>query len=219
MAIQDIRDITSFKWAQVTSVSPLAIRLDGDTAPLALIPDSLIDPLSLVVGDRVRVELSLRKVVIHGRSKGDPRVADLMPVQEWASKGGPASISAAYVTNWAKGIDSGGSIDATSDAQGFLIGETGNYEVLLVQRGGPSSTPAADYVGLALNGDRTVMESRAEGVWTHDHTPGSNMFSTSRYIGLLNSGEKVTGGAFSTSNNMLYGTATHTGMMQIRRIT
>ena len=67
MTVQTVGDITSFKWATVTGVSPLAIRLDGDTSPLALIPDSLIDPAMLTVGDRVRVELSLRKVVVHGK--------------------------------------------------------------------------------------------------------------------------------------------------------
>lgn len=70
MAIQDIRDITSFKWASVTGVNPLAILLDGDTEPLALIPDSLVDPTTLSIGSRVRVELSLRKVVIHGVANG-----------------------------------------------------------------------------------------------------------------------------------------------------
>ena len=70
MTVQTVSDITSFKWATVTGVSPLAIRLDGDTSPLALIPDSLIDPASLWVGARVRVELSLRKVVVHGTVNG-----------------------------------------------------------------------------------------------------------------------------------------------------
>ena len=68
--IQDVSDITSFKWATVTGINPLAIRLDGDTAALALIPDSIIDPLELLAGDRVRVELSLRKCVIHGAASG-----------------------------------------------------------------------------------------------------------------------------------------------------
>lgn len=68
--IRDIKDITSFKWATVTGVSPLAIKLDGDSTPLALIPDSLVDPLELAVGDRVRVEMSLRKCVVHGASNG-----------------------------------------------------------------------------------------------------------------------------------------------------
>jgi microcystin-dependent protein len=68
--INDIKDITSFKWATVTANSPLSIQLDGDSTPLALIPDSLVDPLSLSVGARVRVELSLRKVVVHGAANG-----------------------------------------------------------------------------------------------------------------------------------------------------
>ena len=61
----------TFTWATVTAVNPLAIKLDGDSASLGLIPDSLVDPLSLTVGDRVRVEQSLRRVVVHGRSGGD----------------------------------------------------------------------------------------------------------------------------------------------------
>ncbi|WNN96052.1 hypothetical protein SEA_SCHIMMELS22_21 [Microbacterium phage Schimmels22] len=70
MTIQTLGDITSFKWATIKAVNPLSIQLDGDTTALALIPDSLIDPLLLKVNDRVRVELSLRKVVIHGKSNG-----------------------------------------------------------------------------------------------------------------------------------------------------
>lgn len=68
--ITDVRDLTSFKWATVRGTAPLSIQLDGDSSPLALIPDTLVDPLELSVGDRVRVELSLRKVVIHGVSQG-----------------------------------------------------------------------------------------------------------------------------------------------------
>lgn len=68
--IRDSNDLTSFKWATVKSVGPISIQLDGDTAPLLLIPDCLIDPSSLYVNDRVRVEMSLRKVVIHGKANG-----------------------------------------------------------------------------------------------------------------------------------------------------
>lgn len=63
-----IRDLTSFKWAVLMNVSPLSIKLDGDSAALALVPDTLVDPASLTVGDRVRVELTQRKVVIHGKA-------------------------------------------------------------------------------------------------------------------------------------------------------
>ena len=61
----------TFKWATVTAVSPLRIKLDGDTAAIPATPDSLTDPATLVVDDRVRCELSDRRVVIVGRSGGD----------------------------------------------------------------------------------------------------------------------------------------------------
>lgn len=66
--IRDAKDLTSFKWARVTGTSPIQIRVDGDTDPMALVPDTLVDPALLAVGDRVRVELTLRKVVIHGKA-------------------------------------------------------------------------------------------------------------------------------------------------------
>lgn len=64
--IKDIKDLTSFKWATVSSVGPVRIRLDGDSDPLDLVPDYLFNPALLAVGDRVRVELTQRKVVVHG---------------------------------------------------------------------------------------------------------------------------------------------------------
>jgi|GEM_PF-3495604 len=63
--------MTSFKWATVTAVGPLRVRFDGDTTALAFTPDSLVDPAALSVSDRVRCELSDRRVVIVGRSGGD----------------------------------------------------------------------------------------------------------------------------------------------------
>jgi hypothetical protein len=62
-----VGDLTSFKWASVTGVNPITIRLDGDTTSLDLIPETLVNPAVLAVGDRVRVELTMRKVVIHGK--------------------------------------------------------------------------------------------------------------------------------------------------------
>jgi len=81
--ITELNDITSFKWATVTGVNPLAIRLDGDTASLALIPDSLIG--TVVLNDRVRVELTQRKVIVHGKNNGGSPVAHppLEPVPGW----------------------------------------------------------------------------------------------------------------------------------------
>ena len=55
----------------MTAVSPLRVKLDGDTAALAFEPDSLVDPAALAVNDRVRCELSDRRLVIVGRSGGE----------------------------------------------------------------------------------------------------------------------------------------------------
>lgn len=137
---------------------------------------------------------------------------------DWASKGGPTSVPSAYNNVWAKGVDTDGSLDATSNPNGIIIGETGTYEVTMEQRGGGSASPANDYIGLALSGDRATLEARAGGVYTHDHCPGNNLFSHSRYIGTLNAGEVITGGPPSTSTNMMYGAATHIGMLTVRRL-
>lgn len=57
-----------FTWATVTATSPLRIRLDGDSTALPITPDSIVAPLALAVGDRVRVEISRRRVIVHGRA-------------------------------------------------------------------------------------------------------------------------------------------------------
>lgn len=86
--IADVGDITSFKWATVTAVTPLGIKLDGDTVTLGLVPESLIDPLELLVGDRVRVELSLRKCIIHGAANGGGQSGDVkLTARDAASRG------------------------------------------------------------------------------------------------------------------------------------
>jgi len=69
----------SFKWATVTGVNPLRITLDGDTEPLPFAPDSLIDPLTLVVADRLRVELSGNRLVVLGRMRGAAVSDDQLP--------------------------------------------------------------------------------------------------------------------------------------------
>lgn len=67
-----------FTWGTVTAVTPLRVQLDGDTAPIPFIPDSLIDPLSLAVADRVRCELSGTRLIVHGRAGGD--LLDVLPI-------------------------------------------------------------------------------------------------------------------------------------------
>lgn len=59
-----------FDWATITNVAPLRLRVDGDATELPVTPDSLLDPSSLAVGDRVRYERSGLAGVIVGRYGG-----------------------------------------------------------------------------------------------------------------------------------------------------
>lgn len=60
---------STFRWATVTQVSPLRIRLDGDTTELPLTPDNLSEG-SLAVGVRVWAHLFGRRVIILGSIGG-----------------------------------------------------------------------------------------------------------------------------------------------------
>lgn len=61
----------AFYWATVTSVSPLQVRLDGETVPLNIKPVTLVYGLS--VGDRVWCQLNKRQLLII-KSANDERV-------------------------------------------------------------------------------------------------------------------------------------------------
>jgi len=62
--------LASSRWATVTGISPLRIKLDGDTTAIPTTPDSLINPATLAVDDRVRTELSGNRLVVLGRVDG-----------------------------------------------------------------------------------------------------------------------------------------------------
>lgn len=59
---------STFTWGTVTATAPLRVKLDGDTAALAVTPSSLVDPILLAPGDRVRVELANNRVIVHGKA-------------------------------------------------------------------------------------------------------------------------------------------------------
>lgn len=60
----------TYRWATVTDPSPLEIQMDGDSLPLASIPDCLCDPLTLAAGDRVWTQIYGKRVVVHGAQGG-----------------------------------------------------------------------------------------------------------------------------------------------------
>jgi hypothetical protein len=68
---------TRFHWATVVNPSPLSIQLDGDTTPLPLVPDTLVDPTGLLPYSRVWVQLQGRNVIVLGMAGGDVSWVDV----------------------------------------------------------------------------------------------------------------------------------------------
>lgn len=101
-----------YRWATVTDNSPLAIQLDGDSLPLATVPDCLCDPLMLANGDRVWTQVYGRKVVVHGAQGGGtgPHVFPNEAAAWLLPSGSSSSNSAAWV-DWP--LANGGPLTAT----------------------------------------------------------------------------------------------------------
>jgi len=57
----------SFEDFTVTSIEPFRVKRDIDANELPFEPLTLIDPSSLVEGDRVRGEWAGQRLIIHGR--------------------------------------------------------------------------------------------------------------------------------------------------------
>lgn len=157
MPVNDITDMTSFKWATVTTAAPsaLAIQLDGDTAPLALVPDSLVDPNELLVGDRVRVELSVRKCIIHGAASdgGLPGEVKMTAVtagpavpRGWLLCQGQSLLRTQYARLFAAIGTTYGSVDSTHftlpDLRGRMVAgrDSGQTEFNVVGKTGGEKT-------------------------------------------------------------------------------
>lgn len=59
------------RWAQVTQVDPVRVQLNGDTEPLPYTLPSVVDAVSLTVGDMVLVDRVDSMYAIVGRSGGE----------------------------------------------------------------------------------------------------------------------------------------------------
>lgn len=88
-----IRSRPVFRWATVTNASPLQIKLDGDTNPLAGSPLTLIG--DLVVGDRVRVEQQGTRLTVHGKAKKTDPVVELPEIPKPEP---PPKVDTTYLT-------------------------------------------------------------------------------------------------------------------------
>jgi hypothetical protein len=147
-----------------------------------------------------------------------------LPAEEWASLGGPIAHTSGpggvYACTWTKGVVSAGATlnpfsTNGGSTLGITIGQTGQYECVSHHRSAGSN----GYSTLALNGDRVALESRATGMFDHDHGLGSETYSTSHYIGLLNAGEVVTmGPPAGAGASMQWSSQTLTGTLTVKRI-
>jgi hypothetical protein len=67
-----------FTWATVTQVSPLRIRIGGDSTALLVTPQTLVDPRSLALNDHVHVEFAGGTVTVLGRVGGLTALPELL---------------------------------------------------------------------------------------------------------------------------------------------
>lgn len=115
----------SWTWATVTQASPLRVRLDGEVDPLDIAPDCLFP--SPVIGQRVWVQLTGRRVIVHSASGGTP--GGVVPI----GMGLKAASTNAAVGNtaWVRpglGLDfSFGNISASSSS--IVIDTAGYYQL------------------------------------------------------------------------------------------
>jgi hypothetical protein len=62
--------VSDFGWATVHTVNPLTVRRDGETEPLGVEPDALVDKAALQRDSRVWCQFHQRRVLILGVSGG-----------------------------------------------------------------------------------------------------------------------------------------------------
>ena len=104
---------------------------------------------------------------------------------------------------------------------GILVQEAGEYEILAQQRSS-AATGAGDasgYICLAIDGNRDILESREDCMFTHDHTAQQATFASSSYIGGIPANTLITAGApVVYADRLAYGAGSYVGVLTVRRI-
>ncbi len=132
----------------------------------------------------------------------------------WAAKGGPTSYVSPGVTEW-NNVNQSGSMFDTTRTDGITILKTGQYRVVYYQRSDSGTSSVYGYV--TINGSRSQAEDNLNGIFYHDHASCSSCSVFSSYIGLLNAGDWVSGGA-SASGELTYGTSDWAGNLTVTRL-
>lgn len=175
--------MTELTWAAVTALSPLRIKLDGDSTALPFTPESLVDPRVLTVADRVRVELTANRVIVVGISGGVNEIADMglrlasayLPVQTLYVTASTTFSKATYP--WLRGMRvrvqaaGGGGGGAAATAANYSVGGGGGG-------GGYAEKVITDIAGLASSVAVTVGAGGTAGAGSAGGTGGSSSFGT-----------------------------------------
>lgn len=132
---------------------------------------------------------------------------------EWAAKGGPNSYISAYKNTFALQAGNGTHLNWTTYNYGILVNTTGYYECRAGQR---IQNGADAYIGIGINGDRTALENRTTGIWSHNHAGYNNLWTESYYIGLLNANEIITVGPPASTSYLLYAALGYAGFLSIK---
>lgn len=118
-----------FAWGTVASTVPLAVRMDGEDAPLAITPTPLISPQRLAAGARVWCQFNGRSMVVLGSSNGgtpydtDPMALSLK--SGWIPFGGGYADPTYYISNgrvYVDGLAKGGADTAGTTMAELPIG-------------------------------------------------------------------------------------------------
>ena len=91
-----------WRWATITSLKPLRIRLDGDSEPLLSTPDTLT-PVHL--GERVRVQIYNRRATIIGTATGSALLLAAHPVGSYYWSSDPTSPEVLFGGRWERVTD------------------------------------------------------------------------------------------------------------------
>lgn len=82
----------TYRWAVITALSPLRLKLDGEALALPLTPETLVSPSTLLVGTRVWTQLFNRRVIILGAASGGVVETPIGTLAPFAGSAAP--------TNW-----------------------------------------------------------------------------------------------------------------------
>lgn len=115
---------------------------------------------------------------------------ELLANSQWAGVSTPYAWSSAYKNGWLNVAKQGSYMNI--GAQGIYILRDGYYHVIAGQRANSTNDT---FIGIGENGNRSTLENRTDGNWSHDHAGYPNKWTWSVYIGYLANGELLTAGA------------------------